>query len=228
MAPTEPLSYDEIHGVQKRERSTRSLTKVSHDFYERLAAYLADAKAGLSEESAKGPSPRLVLLQGQFRNLEEMAREIMLLRLRKVTELAFSAVEGGALSDKLLTPEELTFAKHFQVLVEGTRATAFREGAARAPPAPPAAAPAPAPVPASPGPPRHIAAAPPAAPPPAPRAEHPAPSVVLLRILDDVPPFEGENNHVYRLKREDVITLPRDLAQILLRRKKAVILEVPP
>jgi DNA replication factor GINS len=225
MAPSEPLSYDEIHGVQKRERSTRSLTKVSHDFYERLAAYLADAKAGLADESLKGPSPRLVLLQGQFRNLEEMAREIMLLRLRKVTELAFSAVEGGALSDKLLTPEELSFAKHVQVLVEGTRATAFREGAPKAAP-PPAAAPSPAaaaPVrqaPSPPPPPPQKAAAP--------TIEIAAPSVMLLRILDDVPPFEGENNHVYRLKREDVITLPRDLAQILLRRKKAVVLEVPP
>src|SRR6266699_1161139 len=64
MAPTEPLSYDEIHSIQKRERSTRSLTKVPQDFYERLASYVADAKAGLAEESAKGTSPRLFLLQG--------------------------------------------------------------------------------------------------------------------------------------------------------------------
>jgi len=219
MAPSEPLSYDEIHGIQKRERASRALAKVPHDFYERLASYVADAKAGLDEESGKGPSPRLVLLQGQFRNLEEMAREIMLLRLRKVTELAFSAVETGALNDKVLTPEELGFAKQIQGLVETTRHSLVHEGAAaRAPAAPPAPrAEAPRPAPADKAAPKPVPQAPPAAPP-----------VVVLRILDDIPPFEGENNHVYRLKREDVITLPRDIAQILVRRKKAVELHVPP
>src|SRR6266850_1761047 len=99
-APADTLSYDEIHGALTRERSSRSLGKLSHDFYERLAAYLADASAGLAEESQKGPSPRLVLLQGQYRNLEEMARDIFLLRLRKVSEATFTVLEGGVMSDK--------------------------------------------------------------------------------------------------------------------------------
>ncbi len=230
MAPPEPLSYDEIHSIHKRERSTRSVTRVSQDFYGRLSTYLADAKAGLDEESAKGPSPRLVLLQGQFRNLEEMARDILLLRLRKVTELAFSAVEGGALADKQLTSEEVEFAKGVQALVERTRAAVMREGAARDPPPAPTA-PAPralAPTPRAPDPASktHTSPAPSAPHGAPPTAAAPAAPVVLLRILDDVPPFEGEDNRVYRLKREDVITLPNYIAQILLRRKKAVELEM--
>ena len=225
MAPSEPLSYDEIHSIQKRERSTRALTKVPQDFYERLASYVADAREGLGEESLKGPSPRLVLLQGQFRNLEEMAREIMLLRLRKVTELAFAAVEGGPLNEKGLTGEELAFARNVQGLAEATRESLMRGGVHGSAPPPPRAAPAP--PRADPAPPvPSAAAAPPkaAAPPQAPEA----PPVVVLRILDDIPPFEGDDNRVYRLKREDVITLPREIAQILLRRKKAVELQVPP
>lgn len=225
MAAADPLSYDEIHSIQRRERSTRSLAKVPHDFYERLAAYLADAKTGLDEESAKGANPRLILLQGQYRNLQEMARDILMMRLRKVTEMAFTVVEGGALNDKILTPEEMAFAKELGGIIERTRSAAMHEGEARRPhvtPPPPA--------------PTHVAQEPRAQPAPAPKSEggpaaetqHDAPAVVLLRILDDVPPFEGENNRVYRLKREDVITLPRDLAQILVRRKKAVELEVPP
>jgi DNA replication factor GINS len=230
MAGTDPLSYDEIHSIQRRERSTRSLTKVPHDFYERLAAYLADAKAGLDEESAKGASPRLMLLQGQFRNLQDMARDILLMRLRKVTEVAFTVVEGGALNDKVLSPEELAFAKDLGGLIERTRAAAVREGA----PPPGASGPPAAPVAsalASPAPPPSRPPGPAAAPKiqeALPSASQAAPSVVLLRILDDIPPFEGDNNRVYRLKREDVITLPSDLARILVRRKKAVELEVPP
>src|SRR3989442_10325875 len=102
MPAADPLSYDEIHSIQRRERSTRSLAKVPHDFYERLALYLAEAKAALDQESAKGASPRLLLLQGQYRNLQDMARDILLMRLRKVTEMAFTVVEGGALNDKVL------------------------------------------------------------------------------------------------------------------------------
>jgi DNA replication factor GINS len=225
MAPSEPLSYDEIHSIQKRERSTRALTKVPQDFYERLASYLADARAGLADESAKGPSPRLVLLQGQFRNLEEMGREIQLLRLRKVTELAFAAVEGGALNDRVLTAEELAFAKQVQGLVETTRSGLTREGGSPAGPTPPPPAPK-VEAPRAPAPERPAAKPPATAPTPAAPAQ--APPVVVLRILDDIPPFEGEDNRVYRLKREDVITLPREIAQILVRRKKAVELQVPP
>jgi hypothetical protein len=49
----------------------------------------------------------------------------------------------------------------------------------------------------------------------------------MLRILDDIPPFEGENKHVYRLRKEDVVTLPRAIASILVRRKKAIEMESP-
>lgn len=231
----EPLTYDEIHAVQKRERSTRSISKVTPDFYERLAAYLADAKAGLDEESRKGTSPRLVLLQGQLRNLQEMARDIMLLRLQKVTELSFAAAESGGLPDKPLTPGEMAFAKEVQALVEGTRAHLMSEAARPPPPAaPPAAkpmAPAPKPAPAPKAePPKRAAPEPPEAPWPsaAASAAPPSEALIVLRILEDVPPFEGEDSRVYKLKREDVVSLPRNFAQILVRRKKAVELTVPP
>jgi DNA replication initiation complex subunit (GINS family) len=229
MAPSEPLTYDEIHSTQRRERSTRNITKVSADFYERMAAYLADAKAGLEEETAKGSSPRLMLLQGQLRNLEEMARDILQMRLHKVTELSFAAVESGSLADKPLTPEEMAFAKEVQALVEATKARMMPTGPrppAATPPAVPAAKPKAAPAPAPkveappPPPPKAAKAAAPAAP--------PAEPLALLRILEDVPPFEGDDGRVYKLKREDVISLPRAFSQILIRRKKAVELPLPP
>jgi DNA replication initiation complex subunit (GINS family) len=240
MAPMEPLSYDEIHSIQRKERSTRSLAKVPPEFYPRLSAYLAQARRELEAESSKGAGPRVLLLQGQFRNLEETAREIVMLRLRKVSEMSFTAVEGGSLNDKLLTPEERDFATALAQMVRTTGRGALAEvpfegppDAAgpraerssalqavrpepQAPPAPPPPVPAPpAPAPFEPMASQVAAAAP----------EHSAHA--LLRILDDIPPFEGENHHVYRLRKEDVVTLPRDIASILVRRKKAVEMEAP-
>jgi DNA replication initiation complex subunit (GINS family) len=225
MADLEPLSYDEIHAVQRRERSSRSLAKVPPDFYPRLSAYLAQARRELDGESLKGASPRVLLLQGQFRNLEETAREIAMLRLRKVSEMSFTTLEGGSLNEKALTPEELEFARSLLDLIGRARATTLQEPAAPAAPAvaPRAQAPAPAAPPVAPPPAARAPLAPPA-PPPAPAAP---PPLAMLRILDDIPPFEGENKHVYRLRKEDVVTLPRAIASILVRRKKAIEMESP-
>jgi DNA replication factor GINS len=60
---------------------------------------------------------------------------------------------------------------------------------------------------------------------PAPVAE-PVPDMgddVVLRVLEDLPEFSG-TDRVYRLSKEDVVTLPRPLAEALVRREKAVLL----
>ncbi|TLZ55363.1 MAG: hypothetical protein E6K15_08265 [Methanobacteriota archaeon] len=48
---------------------------------------------------------------------------------------------------------------------------------------------------------------------------------VLVHVLEDIPPFAGIDT-TYRLKREDVVTLPKTIAQILVDRGKARIVQV--
>src|SRR5207247_11447030 len=81
------------------------------------------------------------------------------------------------------------------------------------PPAPPAASPAlPPATPAAPvfqrlaDPPRKIA-------PPAPK------DLVIVHVLEDIPAFAGIDAK-YTLKKEDVVTLPRALAKVLMDRGK--------
>jgi len=45
--------------------------------------------------------------------------------------------------------------------------------------------------------------------------------LVLLRVLEDIPPFAGPNG-TYRLGREDVVTLPASIGRALVKRGKAV------
>ena len=40
----------------------------------------------------------------------------------------------------------------------------------------------------------------------------------IVRILDDIPPFMGIDGRIYKLKREDVIMLPKTNAEILCKR----------
>jgi len=52
-------------------------------------------------------------------------------------------------------------------------------------------------------------------------AKQEAKDLLILRILEDIPPFAGPFGN-YRLRREDVATLPTGLARALIKRGKAV------
>jgi DNA replication factor GINS len=52
-------------------------------------------------------------------------------------------------------------------------------------------------------------------------AKQEAKDLLVLRILEDIPPFAGPFGN-YRLRREDVATLPTGLARALIKRGKAV------
>jgi len=47
---------------------------------------------------------------------------------------------------------------------------------------------------------------------------------VLVHVLEDIPPFAGIDT-TYRLKKEDVVTLPKTIAKILVDRGKARIVQ---
>ena len=49
---------------------------------------------------------------------------------------------------------------------------------------------------------------------------------VVVHVLEDLPPFAGLDT-TYSLKKEDVVTLPRTIAEILVSRGKARIVEMP-
>lgn len=70
---------------------------------------------------------------------------------------------------------------------------------------------------------RKIVPEPPSTPVPKPMNERPAETKgaeVLLRILEDVPSFAGPDS-VYKLHKEDVITLPASIGRALIKRGKA-------
>jgi DNA replication initiation complex subunit (GINS family) len=47
----------------------------------------------------------------------------------------------------------------------------------------------------------------------------------LLMILEDLPPFVSEDRKSYTLKKGDIVTLPPDTARILIKNKKAKVVE---
>lgn len=61
----------------------------------------------------------------------------------------------------------------------------------------------------------------PAANPPVAAEKAAAPGFMVLRILEDIPPFAASDRN-YALKKEDLVSLPQGIAKTLIARKKAV------
>jgi len=51
--------------------------------------------------------------------------------------------------------------------------------------------------------------------------------VVVVHVLEDIPPFAGLDVS-YRLRKEDIVTLPRGIGKVLVDRGKARIVQMPP
>jgi len=51
--------------------------------------------------------------------------------------------------------------------------------------------------------------------------EPPAPDTMVLRVLEDLPPFVGPDRD-YELHKEDIVTLPIGMAEVLIKSQKAV------
>jgi DNA replication factor GINS len=52
-------------------------------------------------------------------------------------------------------------------------------------------------------------------------------TMVVLRITEDLPPFVGPDRD-YELRREDLITMPKVMADALVRAEKAVVVRPTP
>jgi len=105
--PSEEVSFELIRQVQLKESRSSTLTKLPADFYEQLAAHLERLRAIAREEVGRDPmSARATLAQNELRSTMQLARDITMLRLRKLANRTVDALEGGHIDVHGLTPVE--------------------------------------------------------------------------------------------------------------------------
>jgi DNA replication initiation complex subunit (GINS family) len=105
--PVEEVSFELIRQVQLKESRSSTLTKLPGDFYEQLASHLERLKATAREEVARDPmSARATLAQNELRSTLQLARDITMLRLRKLANRTVDALEGGHIDVHGLVPIE--------------------------------------------------------------------------------------------------------------------------
>ncbi len=198
------IGLEQVLQVYRGESRRKGLTTLEPDFWERVQAYVAGLEADLAQETARDPnSAKAALLRDELKKVLKRREQIWQYRGRKMALMAWSAAAGATTDTGVLTPLEAESFEELMVVLDASRRRVFGKGEVGPAKAPPQPAKAKADNPA-----------------PKQAPTHPAKDQVLLRILEDVPPFVGLDV-TYRLRKQDVVSLPPDLAQVLTEKGTA-------
>ena len=225
MPGEEDVNFERVTKVYREESGKKTLVGLEANFYDKLAAYVARLDESANKESQKAPnSPKALLLQDELRKVRKRRDQIFTYRERKLALLASSRASGAEVElPNLPVPERILF-DDMVALLRKSRTDAFGGSPFGTEPSPRESEPKPAEPSSSPKDASRMkvvkadetrrVATPPTL------KDH-----VLVHVLEDLPPFAGIDT-TYRLRKEDVVTLPKTIAQILVDRGKARIITV--
>jgi len=217
MMPNErgDMSYEAIMGLFRQENKSSQLIKVEPTVYDKMGDYIKSLRKESEREIAMNPmSQASMMLNDQLKKAIDKAKRVYELRQRKISLLALRKVAGDNPDTSNLTPDELVlFASLSSVLGAHKDSKAdFEELGPRFTQ------------------PRDVDVLP-----EVPtdgtcekkgtsRAEaEAAGDLVLVRVLEDVPTFAGVDKD-YKLRKEDVVSLPKNIAGTLLSHGKIKII----
>lgn len=225
--PAEPMAYEELTSLFRKERSSNSLAELRHDFYPALADMVARTQR--EYEKALVDDPDSIVCEGlnqRRKKMLDISQRIIDDRMDKIASMALKAGVGFGDAFTRLTPEEKEL---YQSVLE-----CFRAHRAILPPLRKRT--------------YHIAELPEE--PAVPRPSEATPAVaeeveegpmeelpeeagssmvddgpideeegdnIVIRVLEDLPTFSGPYRD-YNLRKEDVVLMPRALAQALISR----------
>lgn len=228
MPGEEDVNFERVTKVYREEGGKKTLAALEEDFYDKLAAYVKRLEADANREAQANPnSAKALMLQDELRKVLKRREQIFIYRERKLALLASSRASGAEVDTASLPRQDHALFDAMVALLVRMRADAFGGSPFGSEPGPDAAAPAPM--------------SPTSAPEKKPatgmkvlsseetKKSRTAPSLkdhVVVHVLEDLPPFAGLDT-TYSLKKEDVVTLPKTIAEILVSRGKARIVQMP-
>jgi DNA replication factor GINS len=249
----EPLTYEEVTEVYRKEQKTKNVTEIRKDFYPALRDLLDRLRTENEREmSADKYSAKSNLLSNQMKKISDKAIQIFDFRAEKIMLSALRAAGGAKVEVDRLTEEEKMLFDSVMSSVQERRALVLefekksKEDVSQRPqqaekPSVTVTSGLPAPkqetVEEDIGLGEEVVVAlqdkealeeidegVEEEPSPAPArkdSQKPVEEYLVLRILEDIPPFAGPGRD-YRLSKEDVVTLPIAIARALIGKGKAV------
>jgi DNA replication initiation complex subunit (GINS family) len=204
------MSYEEIMGLFREENKSSQLTKVDSSLYEKIGAYIKTLRKESERELAMNPmSQASMMLNDQLKKAIDKSKRVYELRQRKISLLALRKVAGDNPDTGNLTPDELVlFASLTSVLGahKDSRADFEELGPRFTQPSDVVELPD---VPSAKTCEKKKSI---------PEEQQPE-ELVLVRVLEDIPTFAGVDKD-YRLRKEDIISLPKGIASTLVSHGK--------
>jgi len=210
------MHYEDIVTLFRQENTSPQLTKVDPALYDRISAYIKSIRKESEREIGMNPSSHAsMMLNDQLKKAIDKAKRVYELRTRKISLIALRKVSGDNPDTANLTPDELVLfssltsvlAAHkdsnadFEILgPRTTRQEEMVEVPTMKKEAPKAKAKAEEVPPESDG-----------------------DGLVMARVLEDVPTFAGVDRD-YKLRKEDVVSIPKSVADTLLSHGKIKII----
>jgi len=217
MMPSErgDMSYEDIMGLFRQENKSSQLIKVDPALYDKIGDYIKSLRKESEREITMNPmSQASMMLNDQLKKSIDKAKRVYELRQRKIALLALRKVAGDNPDTNNLTPDELVlFSSLTSVLGAHKDSKAdFEELGPRFT--------QPKDVDILPEVPIDGTCEKKAA---AKAVAEAADALVLVRVLEDVPTFAGVDKD-YKLRKEDVVSLPKNIANTLLSHGKIKII----
>jgi len=193
----EEISYKTLRRLQQGEQTSSVPTKINVNFYQNLSSYIKTIEQ--SVENEKNPL-KLKLFADEAQNTKKIANSIYELREKKIVQAALATARGATpdLSNLLDIEKKLYNALVEQIAV--SRREIFEEPIDRYPKKQPVS------------------------PPVVDQPKRDPNTNPIVRVLEDTPEFIGTDEKTYLLYKEDVISLPREMTEPLL--KKGIVKQI--
>jgi DNA replication initiation complex subunit (GINS family) len=228
MANKIEYTYENIRQLQLKESKSSSLTRIEPDFYEEFLKHLNKLESDYGKLSAKNASKtEAVLLSEEIRKLKGLLSAMYERRERKLIFLAQVEARGGQPNTKNLTLLERDLYEQLVNLLKRTRLrlepdssdVEIEHEVSETVQSQNLAAPASGETKKVKAQNVTVQTEPVQA---VPKKEN---GLLLVQILEDIKPFQDESKYEYRLKKEDVLSLPAQYAKVLVKRGAARIIE---
>ncbi|HEY0090707.1 MAG TPA: hypothetical protein VGB37_17790 [Candidatus Lokiarchaeia archaeon] len=187
------INYRNLRKIQQMEKNSPSLTEIKPDFFNKLSEYLEYLNKRFESETS---SQKRMLLNDEIQNTKKIAYNIYEQREKKILLAVISKARGGDPDIKNMTDIEKNLFEPILEIIQNSRRKILEKETTQAVP-------------------NNINTN---------KLEEKKKddniknSNPILRVVQDIPEFVGTDEKKYNLKNNDIISLPEDMSDMLLKR----------
>jgi len=185
----EDINYKNLRRIQQLEKNSPLPTKIDSNFYQNLSSYLKTLEKMTEKEENQ---QKIKLIKEELQNTKKIADNIYELREKKIVQSALSTVRGGKPDLKNLIELEKKLFDTLVYQIIASRKTIFEKKSEEI---------------------KEDTVKPKEE-----KEEEKTNDNPIVRVTEDIPEFVGTDMKTYSLRKEDVLSLSKEMSELLLKR----------